>query len=122
MTEQQANGAGYTAAYDDWRRDPHAWWAAAAEGIAWDATLGRGVRSASQGPFGRWFPGARMNTSFNCLDRHVAAGRGEQAALIWDSPMTGRIETFTYAQMLTAHRETRRRAGARWASGAATAW
>ena len=42
-----------------------------------------------------------LNTCFNCVDRHVLAGRGEQAALIWDSPMTGRIETFTYRQMQT---------------------
>jgi propionyl-CoA synthetase len=40
-----------------------------------------------------------LNTSFNCLDRHVAAGRGAQPALIWDSPMTGQVVRFTYAEL-----------------------
>ena len=64
-------------------------------GIPW------GISWGSDGaPYGRWFPDAALNTSVNCLDRHVAAGRGGQAALIWDSAMTGRIETFTYAALL----------------------
>ena len=78
---------------------PESYWAAAAEGIDWDRPHDA-VFDAASGPFGRWFPGAMLNTSYNCLDRHVAAGRGEQAALIWDSPMTGQIKTFTYAEML----------------------
>src|SRR5690242_12848283 len=90
--------AGYTQAYDAWRADPAAWWAELAEGIDWDRRWDR-VFDPSLGPYGRWFAGATLNTCFNCLDRHVLAGRGEQAALIWDSPMTGRIETFTYSEM-----------------------
>ena len=70
--------------------------------ITWETRrLGSRDSIASSGPYGRWFPGAMLNTCFNCVDRHVLAGRGEQAALIWDSPMTGRIETFTYRQMQT---------------------
>ncbi len=89
-------GAAYAATEAAWRRDPAAWWAAAAEGISWDRRWDR-VFDPAQGPYGRWFPGARLNTSYNCLDRHVAAGRGDQPALIWDSAMEGRVETFTYA-------------------------
>ncbi len=89
----------YAEAYRSWRQDPDSWWASAAEGIDWDRKWDR-VFDAASGPYGRWFPGARLNTSFNCLDRHVAAGRGEQPALIWDSAMEGRVETFTYARML----------------------
>ena len=48
-------------------------------------------------PFYRWFSGGLTNACFNEVDRHVAAGRGAQAAIIWDSPMTGRVETITYA-------------------------
>ncbi|HZB93164.1 MAG TPA: propionyl-CoA synthetase, partial [Stellaceae bacterium] len=44
----------------------------------------------------RWFPGGRLNTCWNALDRHVERGRGEQAALIYDSPVTGQIRAFTY--------------------------
>ena len=89
----------YAAAVAAWRADPHAWWAAAAKGITWDRPWDR-VFDPAHGPYGRWFPGARLNTSYNCLDRHVAAGRGAQPALIWDSAMEGRVETFTYAALL----------------------
>ena len=95
-----APASGYAEAYAAWRADPEAWWAGVAEGITWDRRWDR-VFDPSSGPYGRWFPGAMLNTCFNCVDRHVLAGRGEQAALIWDSPMTGRIETFTYRQMQT---------------------
>ncbi len=95
---QAAAGSRYADAYAAWQADPQAWWAAAAEGITWERRWDQ-VFDASGGPYGRWFPGATLNTCFNCLDRHVLAGRGEQPALIWDSAMTGRVETFTYRQM-----------------------
>jgi propionyl-CoA synthetase len=91
-------GSGYDAAYARWQRDPHAWWAEAAEGITWDKPWDA-VFDPDTGPFGRWFPGARLNTSFNCLDRHVAAGRGAHTALIWDSAMTQQVVRFTYAEL-----------------------
>ncbi len=90
--------SGYAEAYGAWLRDPEAWWAGIAEGISWERRWDR-VFDPTQGPYGLWFPGGVLNTCFNCLDRHVAAGRGSQTALIWDSPMTGRIETLTYAEM-----------------------
>ncbi|MED5579397.1 MAG: propionyl-CoA synthetase [Nitrospinota bacterium] len=62
----------------------------------WDAILDR-----SNPPFYRWFPGAKVNTCYNCLDRHVNEGRGEQVALIYDSPITGApIQKFTYQELL----------------------
>ncbi|HET6182549.1 MAG TPA: AMP-binding protein [Acetobacteraceae bacterium] len=79
-------------------RDPAAYWSALAAGIDWDVPPSR-IFDPAIAPFGRWFPGARLNTAFNCLDRHVAAGRGEQAALIWDSAMENRIERFTYREL-----------------------
>ncbi len=94
MTEA-APDTGYAAAYAAWRRDPEGWWADIAEGIAWDRRWDR-VFDRESGPYGRWFAGAQLNTAYNCLDRHIAAGRGEQAALIWDSAMEGRVECFTY--------------------------
>ena len=103
----------YGEVYRAWLRDPAAWWAEAASGIAWHKSWDR-VFDASIGPYGVWFPGAELNICENCLDRHVAAGRGAQPALIWDSPLTGRIERFTYAE-LTAR--TARVAGALKALG-----
>ena len=109
------SASGYPAAYAAWQRDPDAWWAEAAAGITWDRPWDR-VFDPAQSLYGRWFPGARLNTSFNCLDRHVAAGRGDQPALIWDSAMEGRIETFTYATLLA---RTAKLAGALAALGVA---
>ncbi len=63
-----------------------------------------------------------LNTSFNCLDRHVAAGRGAQAALIWDSPMTGQVVHFTYAELTAARGEDSPARSRRWAWRAATGW
>ncbi len=85
----------YHAAYAAWRDAPESWWEEAAAGITWDRRWDR-VFDPAPGPFGRWFPGARLNTAYNCLDRHIEAGRGDQPALIWDSAMESRVETFTY--------------------------
>jgi propionyl-CoA synthetase len=85
----------YQAAYAAWQSAPEAWWEDAAAGITWDRRWDR-VFDPARGPFGRWFPGARLNTAYNCLDRHIEAGRGDQPALIWDSAMEDRVETFTY--------------------------
>ncbi|HEY1934564.1 MAG TPA: AMP-binding protein [Acetobacteraceae bacterium] len=91
-------GMTYDDAYAACQHDPQAWWAEIANGIAWEKRWDK-VFDPSLGPFGRWFVGGSLNTCYNCVDRHVAAGRGNQPALIWDSAMTGRIETFTYADM-----------------------
>jgi propionyl-CoA synthetase len=90
----------YMSAYTAALRDPASFWANKAEGITWTRRWDR-VFDPSQGSFGHWFPGAALNTCAICLDRHVAAGRADQPALIWDSAMTNRIERFTYADLLT---------------------
>ena len=89
----------YHTTYAAWQADPEAYWAAAAARIDWDRAPER-IFDPAAGPYGRWFPDARLNTCHNAVDRHVAAGRGAQPAIIWDSPMTGRIETLTYAALL----------------------
>src|SRR3954449_7240917 len=78
--------------------DPESFWLKAAEGIDWDVAPQRALDS-SGAPFYRWFPDGRLNVCFNALDRHVDAGRGEQPALIYDSPVTGTKRTYTYAQL-----------------------
>ncbi len=88
----------YDGAYAAWRADPNAWWAEKAQGIDWIRRWDRAFDPAA-GPYGRWFPGAVLNTCHNCLDRHVAAGRGEQVALIWDSPLAGEVTRLTYAAL-----------------------
>ncbi len=90
--------AGYEAAYAAWRRDPEGWWEEAAEALKWDRRWDRTFDPAL-GAFGQWFAGGRLNVCANALDRHVDAGRGGQAALIWDSPATGQRARFTYAEL-----------------------
>jgi len=89
----------YSEAYSDWMRDPATYWAGEAQGITWTRKWDK-VFEPSMGPYGQWFAGGELNTCFNCLDRHVEAGRGNQAALIYDSPMTGTVRKFTYAELL----------------------
>ena len=80
-------------------KDPEAFWAEIAADIHWFQRWER-VLDDSRAPFYRWFTGGTLNTCYNCLDRHVAAGRCDQAALIYDSPVTNTQQTFTYGQLL----------------------
>ncbi len=80
------------------RTDPEGFWGEAAEAISWDRRWDR-VLDSSNPPFHRWFPGARVNTCHNAVDRHVEAGRGEQAALIWDSPVTGSKRSIAFREL-----------------------
>jgi propionyl-CoA synthetase len=74
---------------------PEAFWAEAAERIQWRRRWDK-VLDDSRPPFYRWYAGGALNTCHNCLDRHVEAGRGEQLALIYDSPVTGTQRRYTY--------------------------
>jgi propionyl-CoA synthetase len=78
--------------------DPQQFWAQAAEGIHWDVRWSR-VLDDSEKPFYRWFSGGRLNTCFNAVDRHVDRGRGEQAAIIYDSPLTNSQRSISYAEL-----------------------
>ena len=79
--------------------DPEGFWGDAAEAITWTKKWDR-VLDDSNKPFNRWFKGGEMNTCFNALDRHVNDGRGDQVALIYDSPVTRTIQKFTYHELL----------------------
>ncbi len=89
---------GYQAEYDRAMRDPNGFWAEAAGLIDWDRPWDR-VLDDSHAPFYHWFRGAMLNTCYNAVDRHVAAGRGAQAAIIYDSPVTNTQATITYTQL-----------------------
>ncbi len=90
---------GYDHTYRQWLEDPEEFWRAASTAIDWDrppdAILDRSVT-----PSPAWFPGGELNTCFNALDRHVRDGRGEQAALIYDSPVTGVVRRYSYRELL----------------------
>ena len=86
-------------AYAGWRRAPEPFWAEAAEAVSWYRRWNQ-VLDASRAPFYKWFSGGLVNTCYNALDRHVAAGRADQPALIYDSPVTQTIRCFTYRELL----------------------
>jgi propionyl-CoA synthetase len=78
--------------------NPETFWAEAAQGIDWfkepDVIL-----DDRRPPFYRWFTGGKLNTCYNAVDRHVEKGRGDQVAIIFDSPVTNTIRKITYAQL-----------------------
>jgi len=88
----------YASVYRRSLEDPEGFWSEAASALHWFEPW-RKVLDDSRAPFHRWFSGGRMNTCYNCLDRHVEGGRADQAALIYDSPVTGAIRSFTYREL-----------------------
>jgi propionyl-CoA synthetase len=91
--------SGYRETYDLWRADPQAFWAEAAREISWTRAPER-IFDPEAGVYGRWFPDARANACYNAVDRHVEAGRGEQAAIFYDSPVTGTKRTISYRELM----------------------
>src|SRR2546428_781367 len=79
--------------------DPEGFWAEAADEIHWYRKWDK-VLDDSKKPFYRWFAGAEVNTCYNAVDRHVASGRGGQTALIYDSPVSQTISSFTFRELL----------------------
>ncbi|MCH2172134.1 propionyl-CoA synthetase [Myxococcota bacterium] len=80
------------------RADPAAFWMEAAGQIEW-VRRPRALLDDTKVPFVRWFPGAMLNSCYNALDLHVIAGRAEQTALIYDSPVTGEIRSYSYREL-----------------------
>jgi len=79
--------------------DPEGFWRAAASLVDWITPFDQ-VLDQSRAPMTQWYTGGEVNTSANCLDRHVAAGRGDQAALYYDSPVTDSRAALTYSELL----------------------
>ena len=89
---------GYRDAYAGWKSDPNGFWMQAAEAIDWTVKPGRALHG--NGPAGNdWFADGEMNTCFNAVDRHVAAGRGDETAIIYDSPVTGTKSAISFAEL-----------------------
>ena len=89
----------YRETYRQWQDDPEGFWATAAREIDWYEPAAK-IFDPDAGVYGRWFAGAVCNTCYNALDRHVERGRGGQAALIYDSPVTKSTASFSYAELL----------------------
>jgi propionyl-CoA synthetase len=89
----------YDAAYAAWNSDPEAFWAKQAEAIDW-IEYPKTVFDDTLGVYGHWFPDGVTNTCFNCLDRHVNAGRGDDNAFLYESPITGASAAYSFSQTL----------------------
>ena len=88
----------YRDAYRRALEDPEAFWGEQAAALDWQRRWDK-VLDESRAPFYRWFSGGRINTCYNALDRHIEHGRGEQAALIYDSPVTGTVARLSYREL-----------------------
>ena len=95
-----AKSSRYHEMYARWQRDPLGFWGEAAAEIDW-IEKPKTVFDPKAGVYGRWFPDGVCNTCYNAVDRHVEAGRGTQAAIIYDSPVTGAKQTISYAALQT---------------------
>jgi acetyl-CoA synthetase len=84
--------------YEQAAADPQAWWAARAGELDWFEPWTR-VLDDDDPPFYKWFTGGTLNVSYNCLDRHLIAGRGERVALHWRGE-DGQERDITYAELL----------------------
>ncbi|MGX7698019.1 propionyl-CoA synthetase [Gordonia polyisoprenivorans] len=105
----------YDKAFRDSIEDRESFWLTAAAEIEWSVPPTVALDD-SHAPIYRWFPDGTLNTCFNSLDRHVAAGHGDRMALIWDSAMVGEVRRYTYAELLD---EVSRFAGVLGAAGVA---
>ena len=88
---------GYADIYRSWQDDPNAFWMAAAEAIDWERNPTKALFDENA-PLYEWFSDGLTNTCWNAVDRHVPA-RGSQAAIIYDSPVTGTKKTITYREL-----------------------
>ncbi len=91
---------GYADVYKAWQNDPEGYWMDQAKAIDW-VTPPTKALDESTAPLYRWFTDAQVNTCYNAVDRHVENGRGDQAAIIYDSPITDNKSTITYARLQT---------------------
>jgi propionyl-CoA synthetase len=95
-----ARSSRYHEVYARWQRDPQGFWGEAAQDIHWFEQP-KTVFDPKAGIYGRWFVGGVCNTCHNAVDRHVDAGRGDQPAIVYDSPLAGVKHTITYHRLLT---------------------
>ena len=89
----------YHSIYKSWQADPESFWMEAAEGIDWDQKPTFALNESNE-PLFEWYTDSYVNTCFNAVDRHVEKGQGDQTAIIYDSPITGKKQHISYTQLL----------------------
>ncbi|HNW30955.1 MAG TPA: AMP-binding protein, partial [Spirochaetota bacterium] len=87
----------YQKAYEESIKNPESFWGKAAQDVKWSKKYSK-VLDDSGKPFYRWFIDGELNTCYNAIDYHIEQGRGEQVAIIYDSPVTGKVQKITYKE------------------------
>ena len=98
-TDRTPTVGSYQKAIEESLSDPNGFWLRQSDLIDWFERPATGL-DGSAAPFFSWFPDGQLNTCYNAVDRHVAAGRKDQPALLWDSPVTGTQGVLTYEDLL----------------------
>ena len=89
----------YKKVYNSWKNNPEAFWMTAADAIDWVTKPSKAL-FADNAPLYEWFSDSEVNTCYNAVDRHVLNGRGDQKAIIYDSPMTDTKYSITFSELL----------------------
>ena len=90
--------AKYKNIYESWKKNPIQFWKNLSKDIDWNTKPSK-IFDDEKTPFNRWFPEATLNTSYNAIDRHVIAGKGDQDAIIYDSPITNVKRKISYSEL-----------------------
>src|SRR5213594_1912233 len=90
--------AGYEQEYRRSLEDPEGFWGGVAQDVHW-TKRGEKVLDESNAPFYRWLRGGELSPCYNAVGVHVEQGRGEQAAVIWDSPLAGEVRKISYREL-----------------------
>jgi propionyl-CoA synthetase len=102
MSNEQISGkstaGAYSSAFRESIQDPQSFWGKAAREVVWSKTWER-VLDDTNPPFYKWFAGAELNTCYNAVDAQILNGRGDQVAVIYDSPVTDTVRKFTYSEL-----------------------
>ena len=88
----------YSEVYESWKANPEQFWMEAAKAISWDSAPTKALTDNGDGLY-EWFADAKVNTCYNAVDRHVEQGRGEQTAIIYDSPITQTKREISYVEL-----------------------
>lgn len=84
--------------YEEAAKDPVAWWRKQADRLLWDVAPTKSLEWDL--PNAKWFSDGKLNASVNCVDRHVAAGKGDKVAFHWVADAVGEERTITYSDLL----------------------
>ena len=88
----------YKSVYEEWKKNPTEFWKNQSKEISWYEPADK-ILDDSRKPFYNWFTGGSINACYNCVDRHIENGRGEDIAIIYDSAMCEKVRKISYLEL-----------------------